>query len=136
MSLLQVYQADVSPTSGKVFTITSPSWFHHQGLAAGAKLKLEYLMTYEGQAPSVISINFNGAERCSGNPSTVSPATTTQPPISTSTSGPGGSCSSNTVTNSWANNVQGKLKFTVPSDISEFEIILLTDISLISIRVR
>ena len=154
-----MFQADVSPTSGNVFTINSPSWFHHQGLAAGSKLNLEYMMTFDGQEPNVISINFNGKELCTGDSSTASPTaapTTTTASVSTEStaatttasvstestaatttaSGTGGSCSSNTVTNSWANNLQGTLRFTVPSDISEFEIAFKTDIALTNIRVR
>merc|ERR1712045_200612 len=34
----------------------------------------------------------------------------------------------------WANNVQGKLKFTVPADISDFTIVLDTDIPLTNIQ--
>ena len=141
-----MFQADVSPTSGNVFTINSPSWFHHQGLAAGSKLKLEYMMTFDGQEPNVISINFNGEELCTGDSSTASPTappTTTTASVSTEStaatttpSGTGGSCSSNTVTNSWANNLQGTLRFTVPSDISAFEIAFKTDIPLTNVRVR
>ena len=134
----------MSPTSGNVFTINSPSWFHHQGLAAGSKLKLEYMMSFNGQVPNVNSIIFNGEELCTGNSSTSSPTvapTTTSPSTqstestTTTQSGAGGSCSSNTVTNSWANNIQGTLRFTVPSDISEFQIAFTTDIPLTKIRV-
>ena len=149
----------MSPTSGNLFTINSPSWFHHQGIAAGSTLKLEYMMTFAGQEPNVISIVFNGEELCTGDSSTTSltsgPTTTTTASPSTqstdsttttspstqstdsttSSSGTGGSCGSNTVTNSWANNLQGTLRFTVPSDISEFEIAFETDIPLTNIRV-
>ena len=162
-----MFQADVSPTSGNVFTINSPSWFHHQGIAAGSTLKLEYMMTFADQEPNVISVIFNGEELCTGDSSTTSPtsgpttttslssqltttasssnqstaSTTTASPSTqstdstTSTSGTGGFCGSNTVTNSWANNLQGTLRFTVPSDISEFEIAFETDIALKNIRV-
>ena len=147
----------MSPTSGNVFTINSPSWFHHQGIAAGSTLKLEYMMTFADQEPNVISVIFNGEELCTGDSSTTSPTsgptttslstqstestTTTASPSTqstdstTSSSGTGGSCGSNTVTNSWANNLQGTLRFTVPSDISEFEIAFETDIALTNIRV-
>lgn len=106
-------------------------------------------MTFDGQEPNVISINFNGEELCTGDSSTTSPtATPTEAPTTTTTvfvstestaattTGTGGACSSNTVTNSWANNLQGTLRFTVPSDISEFEIAFETDIELTNVRVR
>ena len=112
-------------------------------------------MSFEGQEPNVISINFNGEELCTGDSSTAFPTevptTTTSPtaapttttvspstqstPSTATTSGTGGSCSSNTVTNSWDNNLQGTLRFTVPSDISEFDITFTTDIPLTKIRV-
>lgn len=117
-------------------------------------------MTFAGQDPNVISVIFNGEELCTGDSSTTSPtsgpttSTTTASPSTqstdstasaspstqstestTSSSGTGGSCGSNTVTNSWANNLQGTLRFTVPSDISEFEIAFVTDIPLTNIRV-
>ena len=106
-------------------------------------------MSFEGQEPNVISVNFNGEELCTGDSSTTSPTeapttttspntaapTTVSPSTTTTSSGTGGSCSSNTVTNSWDNNLQGTLRFTVPSDISEFEITFTTQIPLTKIRV-
>ena len=115
------------------------------------------MLSFEGQEPNVISVNFNGEELCTGDSSTTTasptevPPTTTSPtvasttttvspstqstPSTTSISGTGGSCSSNTVTNSWDNNLQGTLRFTVPTDINEFDITLTTDIPLTKIRV-
>ena len=75
------------------------------------------------------SSNQSTASTTTASPSTQSTDSTT------STSGTGGFCGSNTVTNSWANNLQGTLRFTVPSDISEFEIAFETDIALTNIRV-
>ena len=106
-------------------------------------------MSFEGQEPNVISVNFNGEELCTGDSSITSPTevpttttspntaapTTVSPSTTTTSSGTGGSCSSNTVTNSWDNNLQGTLRFTVPSDINEFEITFTTQIPLTKIRV-
>ena len=50
----------------------SPSWFNDQGLAAGSTLKLEYIISFEGQEPNAISVNFNGEELCIGDSSTSS----------------------------------------------------------------
>ena len=65
------------------------------------------------------------------NPTTTS---TASPVTTTSSSGGSGSCSSE-ITNSWANNVQGKLQITLPIDISDFTIELVTDIPLTNIQV-
>ena len=68
-------------------------------------------------------------------PAATNPTTTsTASPVTTSSSGGSGSCSSE-ITNSWANNVQGKLQITLPNDISDFTIELVTDIPLTNIQV-
>ena len=63
--------------------------------------------------------------------------TTSQPPAvsTTATSGGVSSCD-NQITNSWSNNIQGKLKLSVPADITEFTIVLNTDIPLTNIQVN
>ena len=68
---------------------------------------------------------------------TVAPSTTstTQPSVSTTTSSSSGSSCDVEITNSWANNIQGKIKLIVPSDISDFSIVLNTDIALTNIQV-
>ena len=50
--------------------------------------------------------------------------TTSQPPAvsTTATSGGVSSCD-NQITNSWSNNIQGKLKVSVPADITDFTIV-------------
>ena len=145
----------MSPSSGSVFTLSSPDWLQHQPLAAGSTLELGYQMSYAGQVePSLLAISFNGQELCTGggsattplppvsstagpaSSSTGAPASTTQLPGTSSASpGTGSSCDVQ-ITNSWANNVQGKLKFTVPADISDFTIVLDTDIPLTNIQVQ
>ena len=73
--------------------------------------------------------------------STVSPTTTsapsttsaTQEPVTTTTSS--SSACDVEITNSWTNNIQGKITLTVPSDISDFSIVLNTDIALTGIQV-
>ena len=64
--------------------------------------------------------------------STEQQATTTE--LSSTTSG-SLSCAA-VLTNSWANNVQGTIKITVPQDISQFTINLETDVSLTNIQVK
>ena len=137
----------MSPSSGSVFSLSSPDWLQHQPLAAGSTLELGYQMSYAGQVePSLLAISFNGQELCTGGgsattplppvSSTDAPASTTQLPGTSSASpGTGSSCDVQ-ITNSWANNVQGKLKFTVPADISDFTIVLDTDIPLTNIQVH
>ena len=63
-------------------------------------------------------------------PSTTSP---TQEPVTTTTSS--SSACDVEITNSWTNNIQGKITLTVPSDISDFSIVLNTDIALTGIQV-
>ena len=153
----------MTPTTGTSFSLSSPDWF--SGLKAGEVLSLDYQMTFDGEVqPKITSILLNGNDACSNeNPTTVSesPTSTTAPTTSTTTNGPlittttastgnpttstedtttqssggSGSCSTE-VTNSWANNVQGKLHFTLPNDISDFKIELVTDIPLTNIQVH
>ena len=63
-------------------------------------------------------------------PSTTSP---TKEPSTTTTSS--SSACDVEITNSWTNNIQGKIRLTVPSDISDFSIVLNTDLALTGIQV-
>ena len=154
----------MTPTTGTSFSLSSPDWF--SGLKAGEVLSLDYQMTFDGEVqPKITSILLNGNDACSNeNPTTVSesptstapttstttnapltitttastgnPTTTTEDTVTTTqSSGGSGSCSTE-ITNSWANNVQGKLHFTLPNDISDFTIELVTDIPLTNIQVQ
>lgn len=70
--------------------------------------------------------------------STITPQTTTsttQQPVPTTTTSSSGSSCDIEITNSWANNIQGKIYLTVPSDITDFSIVLNTDIALTRIQV-
>ena len=64
-----------------------------------------------------------------------STTSTTQQPIPTTTTSSSGSSCLIEITNSWANNIQGKIYLTVPSDITDFSIVLKTDIALTRIQV-
>ena len=126
---LQFYTADVTPTIGNSFTISSPSWF--QGLQAEDTLELGYQMTYDGgDEPIVDDIIFNGQSLCDSSASS-----TTTTASSTPSSTPTPSTCDGGVYNSWDNNVQGTLKFTVPSDIASYVLQLETDIHISNIQV-
>ena len=68
-------------------------------------------------------------------PTTPSTTSATQEPVTTTTSSSSGSSCDVKITNSWANNIQGKISLTVPSDILEFSIVLNTDVALTGIQV-
>ena len=68
--------------------------------------------------------------------SETTPSTTQPPAVSTTATSGGVSSCDNQITNSWSNNIQGKLKLSVPADITEFTIVLNTDIPLTNIQVN
>ena len=163
--MFQFYTATVTPTTGTSFSLSSPDWFSGLKAGEVLSLDYQMTFDGEVQ-PKITSILLNGNDACSNeNPTTVSesPTSTTAPTTSTTTNGPpittttastgnpttttedtettthpsggSGSCSTE-ITNSWANNVQGKLQFTLPNDISDFTIELVTDIPLTNIQVQ
>ena len=78
----------------------------------------------------VDDIIFNGQSLCDSSASS-----TTTTASSTPSSTPTPSTCDGGVYNSWDNNVQGTLKFTVPSDIASYILQLETDIHISNIQV-
>ena len=115
------------------------------------EVTLDYNAGFQGAVAGLRSL------ACGNSSTTPSPASTqgTTPVTSSTSEGPSSSTSelSSTssqspttspssgygcdveITNSWANNIQGKIRLTVPSEISDFSIILNTDIALTGIQV-
>ncbi|XP_023347581.1 acidic mammalian chitinase isoform X3 [Eurytemora carolleeae] len=107
ISNIQFWDADVTPSSGTSFTVTSKSWF--SGSKAGSVLSLGLQISFSGSKnPSFTSIKLNNNELCQGTggsqPSTTqSPVTssitsvitpaTTSPGVSSTTSTGSGNCS-------------------------------------------
>ncbi|ROT77623.1 Endoglucanase E-4 [Penaeus vannamei] len=107
----QAWTANVAPTSGTSITLTNKSYNGFQ--TAGAALELGVLLTYSGSSPDITSLVFNDRELGLCDAGTPTPTTV-----------PYTLCANFTETSSWANNYQGTLYVTIPSDVTSWNIVL------------